>query len=238
MSIIGKQTAFVTLGSSCQPTRQLGLHAQLISEMLGDELVHDRYPLDWVISPIAKTTEWLRSGKYFPVSPDELTPVPGHDKAFLWCERGVYFWHDFWDSGGDITSTFWHVQARYERGFAKLRDVRNLNRVVIVVANTQNNLPLVLGPAYPDLGFDFTAANLSDLQYAAEGFLGRQCEMLCVTYADRSSAELQSMPEQGIVVARIPHDDSDWEGDTAVWQQVLLDYCKTAPPTLARHRSD
>jgi hypothetical protein len=224
MSLIGAQTGIVSLGSSCQPAHQLMQHASLISERLGEELLHDRYPLDWVICPIGKVTEWLRSGDWFPRSPDDLTPVPEDSAAYLWPERSVYFWHDFRSSGGDLAGTFRLIQGEYERGFAKLRELHALKRVLIVVANTQNNLPLVLGPAYADLGFDFTAANVSDLKFAFEAFLGRRCEMLCVTYAERSSDALHGMRDQDIAVARIPRDDSEWQGDDAVWRQVLLEY--------------
>jgi hypothetical protein len=229
MSIIGQRIAIVSLGSSCQTAQQLRLHAQPISEMVGDELIHDRLPFDWVISPIGKTTEWLRSGKCFPASPSDLMPVPDYRGVFLWRELGIYFWHDFWSSGDiDLTGTFEYTRNQYERGFAKFHDLRKLDRVVLVVANTQNNLPVVLGSTYSRLGFDFTAANLSDLKNATEGLLGRKCELLCVTYADRSSEALHSMPEQDIVVAKISHDASAWEGEPAVWKPLLLAHLSSA----------
>lgn len=222
MSLVGKRIAVVSLGSSCQAAHQLRLHTQLISEILDDTLEHDRLPFDWAISPIQRTSEWLRSGQCFPASPQDLTPVPDQPGAFLWREQGIYFWHDFRSASGiDLAGTFERTRAAYEHGFIKWRRLRSFERLIIVVANTQNNLPLVLGPEYPKLGFDFTAANLAELKQSAEASLMRPCEMLCVTYADRSADELESMPTQNIVVARVPRDPSGWEGDPAVWRPVL-----------------
>jgi hypothetical protein len=51
-----------------------------------------------------------------------------------------------------------------------------------------------------------------------------QGEMLCVAYAERSSDALHSMCDQDIVVVRIPRDASEWEGDDAVWRQLLLEH--------------
>jgi hypothetical protein len=225
MSIVGQRTAIISLGSSCQTATQLRLHAQLISGIVGDKLVPNRLPFDWVISPIMKATAWLRSGVHFPASPDNLAPVPGQQGAFLWQESGIFFWHDFKGLGGvDPIGTFEHTRASYERGFAKLSDLRKLEKVTIVVANTQNNLSIVFDPTYASLGFAFNSANLIGLKKAAEEFLGRRCEMLCVTYADRCSDELCSMPEQDIVVARVPRDSSEWQGEATVWEPLLLDY--------------
>jgi hypothetical protein len=229
MSLAGNRIAVVSLGSSCQSAIQLRRHAQFISGIVNDELKHVRHPLDWVVSPIAKTTEWLRSADLFPASPDDLTPVPGLDGVFLWDKRGVYFWHDFRNSneiemGIDLVGTFEPTRASYERGFAKLHDLKTFDRVVIIVANTQNNMPDVLGPTYPADDFNFTAANCRALKNSFEELLGRSSEMLCVTYADRSSDELQSVPEQEIVVVRIARDPSVWEGDPAIWEKLLSDY--------------
>ena len=226
MSLVGNRIAVVSLGSSCQPAHQLKGHAQFISEIVDDELKHTRLPFDWVISPIARTTEWLRSENLFPVSPGDLASLAGQNGAFLWEEQGVYFWHDFrsYDGNIDLEGTFERTRISYELGFANLRDLRKLERIIVVVANTQNNVPCALGPSYPSDGFDFTVPLLKHFKDTVDGSFGRRTEMLCVTYADRCSNELQSMPDLDIVVSRISRDTSGWAGDPAEWKRILLEY--------------
>lgn len=226
MSIVGGRTAVVSLGSSCQPAQQLRRHARVVSEIIGDELAHTRLPFDWVISPIERTTEWLRSDNLFPTSPDKLTLLANSPGAFLWREMGVYFWHDFRTSDGniDLIGTFEKTRAKYEARFTYWRNLRQLERVIVVVANTQNNIPRVLGTSYPTNGFDFTVQLLKDLKNTVDEVFERHVELLCVTCADRSSIDLQSMLDLNIVVSRIARDTSEWEGDSAEWTRVLLEY--------------
>jgi hypothetical protein len=222
MSLIGKKSAVVSLGSACQVAFQIRLHADLLSQALGDELVPSRLPFDWTIAPTAKAADWIAATGRFPHSPDELSPVPGRDGAFLWRERGIYFWHDFrTQEGVDVAGRFEYTREMYERHFEKLCNLGKLETVVAVVANTQNNLDDI----FPDTSdFIYRRENIMQLKAAFETKIGRPCRMLCITYKDRRARGLLSDPTRDITVKWIPRDPSLWQGSRRLWQTAFRNY--------------
>jgi len=223
MSLIGKKSAVVSLGSACQAAFQIRLHVELLSQVLGDELAPSRLPFDWTIAPAARAADWIEAADRFPGSPDDLTPGEGNEGAFLWRERGVYFWHDFRTSGGgiDVAGTFERTRDMYERHFVKLRDLGKLETVVAIVANTQNSLDGIF-PDKTDLLYRRT--DIARLKTAFETMIGRPCRMLCVTYSDRRAPGLLSDPARDITVKWIPRDPSLWQGSRRLWGTTLRNY--------------
>src|ERR1700728_4323365 len=107
MSLIGKKSAIVSLGSGCQTTFQIHLSNELLSEAVGEELAPLRLPFDWTLTSPTLAAARLDSGMCSPQSPDALTPVEGRDGVFLWRERGIYFCNDFkTPEGADLAGTF------------------------------------------------------------------------------------------------------------------------------------
>jgi hypothetical protein len=225
MSAIGEKLAVVSLGSSCQSAHQIKQNVEMLSALTGDRLMPKRFPFDWLICPVGRTAEWIGSGDRFPQSPMELSPY-NHEGTFLWEKRGAFFWHDFRQQKlVDIEATFDLTREKYQRFFNSFDDLRNKERVVFVVSNTQNNLPSVLGDNYSKGGgFAFTAENTRALKRSAENALGRACEMLVVTYKDRCSPTLENLPDENLIVARFPPDGSEWKGDDAAWQALFRVY--------------
>jgi hypothetical protein len=62
------------------------------------------------------------------------------------------------------------------------------------------------------------------VKQAAEGALGKPCEMLAVTYEERSVPALESLPDERITVVRIRPDGSEWKGNDAAWRALLQGY--------------
>jgi hypothetical protein len=236
MSLIGRNLAIISLGLSCQPAQQLQWHAQTLSVECGDDFKHVRLPLDWVISSFGDAARWLRSGIAFPDSISDLVPVHGQPGAFLWANKGIYLWHDFVSHGDAMAAIFDHVRQKYETGFVRMRDMRKIERVILVVANTQNNLSAALGSTYKRENFEATSANLIDLKEAADGLIGRHCEMLCLSYDDLAAAEFSGLAEKSISVIKVPRnnlDINDWVGDSELWLSTLKTWvgsqCVTMP---------
>jgi len=225
MSAIGEKLAVVSLGSSCQSAHQIKQNAEMISTLTGDSLMPKRFPFDWLICPIARTAEWLDSGDRFPASPLELSEY-NQEGTFFWKKRGAFFWHDFRQQKlVDVEATFDPTRNKYDRFFNSFADLRNKERVVFVVSNTQNNLISVLGDDYnKGGGFVFTPRNTRDLKRSVEKRLGRSCEMLVVTYGQRSAPTLEGAPGEGITVARMRPDGSEWKGDDAAWRALFRTY--------------
>jgi hypothetical protein len=224
MSIVGDRVAVVSLGSSCQSAHQIKQNAGLLSALTGDELTPKRFPFDWVICPAARAAEWIRSGDRFPQSPLELSPYK-QGGTFCWKKRGMFFWHDFRQQGViDIEATFGPTRDKYARFFNSFDDLRNRERIVFVISNTQNNLVSVLGDDYQKGSFAFTPGNMRAVKQSAETALGRPCEMLVVTYGERSVPTLENSADERMTVARIEPDDSEWKGDDAAWRVLFQRY--------------
>ncbi|HVW58019.1 MAG TPA: hypothetical protein VHC00_20285 [Rhizobiaceae bacterium] len=225
MSAIGEKLAVVSLGSSCQSAHQIKQNVELLSSLTGDRLMPKRFPFDWLICPVGRAAEWIGSGDRFPQSPLELSPY-NHVGTFFWEKRGVFFWHDFRQQTlVDIEATFRVTGEKYERFFNSFADLRSKERIIFIVSNTQNNLPAVLGDDYAKGGgFVFTPENTRALKRSAEDALGRSCEMLVVTYEDRSVPALESATAERITIARLAPDVSEWKGNDAAWQALLWHY--------------
>jgi hypothetical protein len=222
MSLIGNNSAIVSLGSSCQAAFQLRLQAPLLSTALNEEFVEYHLPFDWTLATPAQVADWLQSGVVFPQSPDELQPIAEREGAFLWPERGIQFGHDFMTPDGhDIAATFEATRRIYERRVRKLLTLRDAKNVIAVVANTQNNLAQVL----PDLtGMRYRRDNIVRLKQVFESFLGRPCRMLCVTYFGMVAGDFTGDSAMDITVRRIPRDASPWQGNLNQWRRVLSEY--------------
>ena len=224
MSVVGEKLAVVSLGSSCQSAHQVKQNAGMLSALTGDALAPKRFPFDWLICPPGRTAAWIRSGDRFPRSPVELSPYR-HKGTFLWERRGAFFWHDFRQQKVvDVEGTFDLTRGKYDRFFNSFDDLRNRERIVFILSNTQNNLVSVLGKDYEKGGFVFTPENIRAVKQGAEDALGRSCEMLVVTYDARSVPALESLPDERITVAKIKPDGSEWKGDDATWRGLLLGY--------------
>jgi hypothetical protein len=229
MSLIGQSTAIISLGSSCQTAEQLRVNAHALSDSLDQDFAHIRLPFDWIIASPASTTGWLNDGLAFPASPVELEAMPDYPNAFLWRRRNIYFWHDFQTATGtDLHTAFAATAAQYAWCAAKFQALATMRRVILVVANTQNNLQRTLPPADAFENYTFTAANLVALKRAVENFLGRSCEMLCLTRPDRSAADLRGIPAHDIMLAEMPRETSAWEGHAPSWRELMQRYLAPA----------
>jgi hypothetical protein len=137
----------------------------------------------------------------------------------------MFFWHDFRQQKAvDVEGTFSLTRDKYDRFFNSFDDLRKRERVIFVVSNTQNNLVSVLGGDYQKGGFTFTPENTRAVKQSAEDALGKPCELLVVTYDERSVPALESLPEERMTVARIRPDDSEWKGDDATWSALFQRY--------------
>ncbi len=229
MSLIGRSTALISLGCSCQTTQQLRLNAGALSACLDEDFAHIRMPFDWIVSSPVSTTRWLTDGLQFPASPAELDTMPDHPKAFLWRRRNITFWHDFQSAiGVDLHAAFATTAAQYAWSAAKFQALAKIPRLILVVANTQNNLPASLAATDAFENYIFSAAPLVALKRAAESFLQRPCEMLCVTHPGRSAADVRGISSHNITLAKMPPDSSRWEGHAPAWRNLLQKYLTPA----------
>ncbi len=208
-------TAIVSLGMSCQSSRQIRTSLDTLSTALGETFERERHFFDGLIAPVDGMAALFEDD--FPLfQRDQIEPGPGHP---TWQPYGIRFLHHFRtdDEDADIDAHFDEERSRFGYMREKLADLANRRRVVFVISNSQNNLAEVA--AETGMGsIAFKTGELNRLQTAVDRFLGRSCEYLVVSYPDRHGGITH--PE--LTVLR--PDDSEWTGDKAQWRALFQDY--------------
>ena len=138
----------------------------------------------------------------------------------------MFFWHDFRneDKLVDLAGTFASTQTKYNALWDSFRRLSQLERVVFVVSNVQNNLPKVLDEDFSKDGFGFTMDNICHVKSSIDRLLGRPCELVAVTYQERSEADLAAAVPPGIRVYTVDRNTAGWAGDNDGWREIFLDY--------------
>lgn len=208
-------TAIVSLGMSCQSSRQIRTSLDVLSAALGEPIERERHFFDGLIAPVGGIAALFEND--FPLfTRDEIEPGPGHP---TWQPYGIRFLHHFReeDEDADIDAHIDEELSRFGYLREKFADLTNRRRVVFVISNSQNNLTEVADET--EMGsIAFHPGELSRLQKAVDRFLGRACEYLVVSYPDRHGGI--SHPELTV----LEPDDSEWTGDKAQWRALFQDY--------------
>ncbi|MBO0345829.1 hypothetical protein J0X15_11415 [Roseibium sp. CAU 1637] len=216
MSAGSDTTAIVSLGMSCQSARQIRTSIEVLSEVLAQAFQPERHFFDGLVAPVAGLAQLFEDG--FPLF-DRVAIVdgPGHP---TWNPYEIRFLHHFRpepEAAADIDGWFENELSRFTHLRAKFERLRQRERLIFVISNSQNNLDLVAR----DTGIeklDFDADELKRLQVAVDGFFGRACEYLVVSHPERHGGT--ELPELRILQA----DDSEWTGDKRQWRELFRDY--------------
>jgi hypothetical protein len=219
---VRKQTAFVSLGSSCQTKyqiRELREHLQSLS----DEPANTTgFPFDWLVTPLDALCNILESENGFPeLSRDVLahepreafgTPVRHKKMNFM-------FWHDFLqDKKVNIDDTIDEASSKYQYLWEKFLALSSFGKRVFLLSNTLNNLDQIA--TLYRLSFAFHSPQLMRLKNALDRtFPAGENKLIVLTYPDRIVGELPS--EAVCRVIAITRDSSRWEGNTAAWGEAL-----------------
>jgi len=220
MSAASRNTAFVSLGMSCQSASQIRKGAEVMSAALGETFEPDRHFFDGLISPVAGVAQLFEDG--FPMfERAALEPGPGHP---VWTPYGLRFLHHFRGEDGiaDIDRYYDEDLSRFSYLREKFLRLAETRRVVFVISNSQNNLDQVADETGLDR-LDFDNAELDRLQKAVDGFFGRSHEYLVVSHWQRHGGIKR--PDMWILDA----DESDWNGDKRQWRALFADYLCEAP---------
>ena len=226
MSAIGQKLAVVSLGMSCQSAWQIDLNVNVIELVSGDSVAKSRLPIDWLICSPDSVGQMLRSDVFFPPSREQFTVSPRP----CWEERDVYFWHEFKrrQSGlarllgnrFDIKGGYESVRQKYRYLAEKFRALKELERLVFVISNTQNNLTDVqkeTGIIEYVLDLD-EVARLCD---ECDRYFERRCEYLFVTYDERVRGHSD---RNNLAIFKLEPDETEWVGDQAQWNLLLSEY--------------
>jgi len=217
MSAIGEKVAVVSLGLSCQTSRQIDAHVPLLRKLTGDETIEKvSLPFDWLISTAHGLTDMIGDRAFFPDSHSELSDDQGRLRHRKY---DVFYWHhsrllshaghpDF----ADAKAKFAHTSGRFEQ-------IARLDRVVGVVSDTQGNLPELEETWKVSL----TSMSVGDADAIRGSFaklLGRDVELLMVS---RNPTPAAPLPVDMAYYEMTPEPEG-WAGNNRDWAKVFKDY--------------
>ncbi|WP_150524690.1 hypothetical protein [Roseibium sediminis] len=215
MSAQSGSTAIVSLGMSCQSSRQIRTHVDTFSGLLDQTFEPTRHFFDGLISPISGLADLFCDGFQL-FTRDSIRPGPG---CPTWMPYGIRFLHHFReaDMPPDIDRFFEREHSKFGYLREKFIGLSEVERVIFVISNSQNNLS--------DVAFEtemacikFNQSQLERLMKAVDNFLDRQCEYLIVSHPDRHGGVL----DENIHVMKA--DESEWTGDKTQWRALFQSY--------------
>ena len=213
----GEGLAVVSVGTSCQTPRQLALYGAAREDVTFVKNIYD-----WIAAPPDVAADWLDADlEGFDL--DDLEVRRNH----AWLKpRKLYAWHWFGKTQPvgpkklNIPLTIEREKAKFAHQTAIFREL-DPARTLFITANTQNNLE---GDVYSPPEFHripFNAPDIDRLNASLDAFYGAPCRMLTITYAERCDAALRERARSSDLVAVLPRDPSEWEGDDAGWSGAI-----------------
>jgi hypothetical protein len=224
MALIGKKIAVVSLGVSCQTTRQIENNRERLARKLDDELEQKRLPFDWRMQPVDAVAKMVRDGEFYPPEASEL----GRDRRRYWARGKTWFWHDKWDD-------FRSFQAKQAHLVDNWKLLAKTPRIVFVVSNSQNNLARQ-AKEFGGIEIPVRIEAMFELLAVLETSF-RDPELHLVTrpelVPDLGAFGFSSIAPGGhairvrgaargsVTVHGVPADKSQWEGPTDAWRKVI-----------------
>ena len=227
MSAIGNRVGVVSLGMCCQASIQIRENVDLIARASGDSSVRiSGMPFDGLICPPASASKMLAARTFYPENPQDIDVKEGA----YWRDFNVYYWHEYRprksafhigrSSALDLDAAYRDLTGRYRHLASKFHKIADIERLVFVICNSQNNLPLV-SELTGTIDYVLDAEEVERLCDACDGFFGRRCEYILATYPDRL---LRTPRRSNLARFDLPTDDTEWSGSAEHWGRLFLDY--------------
>jgi hypothetical protein len=217
VSAIGDRIAIMSLGLSCQSSRQIDGHIPLLQELTGDVgLVKASLPFDWLISTVGGLSGLLEDGQFFPESHEGLCADQNRLRLRA---HDIFYWHEsrlFARAGHpgfeDAKAKFRHTSSRFEQ-------ISKLDRVVAVMSDTQGNLPEIEQQWKVRLT-DTRVEEADGLRKTLEQYLGRPVDLLMVSRTSRPEMAWQ----RNFAYYHMVPEAEGWSGNAHHWAAVFRDY--------------
>ena len=217
MSAIGDRIAVVSLGLSCQTSRQIDGHVPLLRQLTGDEsLEKASLPFDWLISTTRGLVGLIEEGSFFPETHEGFCADQGRLRLKA---HDILYWHEsrLFARAGD--PRFENSKAKFHYTSARFQQIAKLDRVVAVMSDTQPNLPWK-EERWKIRLTDTSLAEAEEARNAFAKFLGRPVDLLMVS---RNPQPLFSARPDFAHYHMIPEKDG-WAGNGREWAAVFTDY--------------
>jgi len=241
MSLVGQKAAIVSFGISCQTTLQIDDHVELIAQAVGDEaLKKSSLPFDAVLTHPASTAQMLDADTFYPASKEELVLY----KGAYWAKQQAYFRHEctlrkshpleYLRGKVNLDRGYRELASKFAHLSQKFRGLRELERLIFVVSNSQNDLPEMQAEIDKDAGASvISMESMRQLCDACDRYFGRPCEYIFVTYPNLKTG---TGSRRGLTVFELTPDKTQWAGDHAQWRALWTDYFRANPVALAKAR--
>lgn len=224
MSAIGNRTAIVSLGHSCQSSRQIDANIRLLRQLTKDSgLQKASLPFDWIIATADGIAGLFEDGCFFPETAEGLVDDQGRLRHRT---RDVLYWHESRALARTGNADFENAKAKFRHTSDKFRQIAGLDRVVAVFSDTQPNLPEIEHQwKFPLVGTSPDSAERARAAFA--DFLGRPVELLMVGRLPRPEAT----PRPGFAYYHVVPDTAGWAGNGRHWTAVFGDYFSARGPS-------
>ena len=217
MSAIGERIAVLSLGLSCQTSRQIDGHVPLLQQLTGDETLKEvSLPFDWLISTPAGLTGMLADGIFFPESHEDLYADQGRLRLKA---HDILYWHVSRLISKPGHPGFEDAKSKFRHTSGKLAKLATIDRVVGVISDTQGNLPWVEDEWKVSLT-ETSPEQADEVRRGFEKYLGRSVDLLMVSRNPRP--DFVSRPDFAYY-HMVPKTEG-WGGDGRDWAKVFRDY--------------
>lgn len=217
MSAIGERMAVVSLGLSCQTSRQIDGHVPLLRKLTGDETIDKAsLPFDWLISTPHGLESLIGSGTFFPEDPAALYDDHGRLRSR---EHELLYWHVSRHASRVGHPSFDDARSKFAHTSGRFGAISKLDRVIAVVSDTQGNLPWVQDEWKVPL-LDTTPAQAEQLRRTFADFLGRPVDLLMVSRNARPDFEQRA----DFAYYHMVPEPEGWAGSGRDWAAVFQDY--------------
>ena len=217
MSAIGEKVAVVSLGLSCQTSRQIDGNVPLLRKLTGDETLEKAsLPFDWLISTPHGLCEMIADANFFPEDHTQLMDDQGRLRHRRY---DVFYWHVSRHLSSAGHPGFADTKGKFDYTSARFGKIATLDRVVGVLSDTQGNLP-ELEETWK-LPLTKTGVEQADrVRKSFEALLGRPVELLMVSRNPRPEGEL---PANSAYYEMTPEPEG-WAGNGRDWAKVFTEY--------------
>jgi len=221
MSAIGERIAVVSLGLSCQTSRQIDGHVPLLRELTGDETIDKAsLPFDWLISTPHGLESLIQSGRFFP---DDQAAVYDDQGRLRSREHDLLYWHVSRHASRRDHPAFPDARSKFAHTSSRFGAIAKLDRVVGIVSNTQGNLPWVQDQWNVPL-LDTTPEQADQVRRTFAHFLGRPVDLLMVSRTVRPDFEQRA----DFAYYHMVPEAEGWAGNGRDWAAVFQDYFSRA----------
>ena len=239
MSLVGQKAAIVSFGISCQTTLQIDDHLELIAQAVGDEaLKKSSLPFDAVLTHPSSTAQMLDADMFYPASKEELVLY----KGAYWAKQQAYFRHEctlrkshpleYLRGKVNLDRGYRELASKFAHLSRKFRGLKELDRLIFVVSNSQNDLPEMQAEIDNHAGASvISMESMQQLCDACDRYFGRPCEYILVTYPILKTG---TGSRHGLSVFELEPDQTQWAGDHAQWRALWTDYFLANPVALAK----